>query len=45
MKRVVALLMVVAVLLVGVGTAFAQRVDVGIVLPHKDEPRWLRVAL
>ena len=26
----------------GVGTAFAQRVDVGIVLPTKDEPRWLQ---
>lgn len=42
MKRIVALLMVVSVLLMGVGTAFAQRVDVGIVLPTKDEPRWLQ---
>lgn len=43
MKRIMALLMVVTILLVaGANVALAQRVDVGIVLPTKDEPRWLQ---
>src|SRR5690606_13424125 len=42
MKRFLVLLVAISVLLVSTGAVFAQRVDVGIVLPTKDEPRWLQ---
>jgi len=42
MKRFVVLLVAISVLLINTGAMFAQRVDVGIVLPTKDEPRWLQ---
>lgn len=42
MKRFVGLLIVVSVLLTMGLTAMAAGVDVGIVLPTKDEPRWLQ---
>ena len=43
MKRMIALVMVVSVFFfVGLQVAAAAGVDVGIVLPTKDEPRWLQ---
>jgi len=42
MKKIIALLMVVSIFFVLGATALAQTVDVGIVLPTKDEPRWLQ---
>src|SRR5690606_23475818 len=42
MKRFLVLLVAISVLVINTGAVFAQRVDVGIVLPTKDEPRWLQ---
>jgi putative multiple sugar transport system substrate-binding protein len=42
MKRFLVFLVALSVLLMSTGAVFAQRVDVGIVLPTKDEPRWLQ---
>lgn len=42
MKRFLVLTMAISVLLMSFTTAFAAGVDVGIVLPTKDEPRWLQ---
>jgi putative multiple sugar transport system substrate-binding protein len=42
MKRILVLAVTLSILLTSFSVAFAQRVDVGIVLPTKDEPRWLQ---
>ncbi|NMB02449.1 MAG: sugar ABC transporter substrate-binding protein [Firmicutes bacterium] len=42
MKRVLVLSVAIAILLVATAVSFAQGVDVGIVLPTRDEPRWLQ---
>lgn len=42
MKRFVVFLMAVSILLMNFAVSFAAGVDVGIVLPTKDEPRWLQ---
>lgn len=42
MKRFLVFVVAISMLLMSTGYVFAQRVDVGIVLPTKDEPRWLQ---
>lgn len=42
MKRFLVFAVTLSVLLTSFSVAFAQGVDVGIVLPTKDEPRWLQ---
>lgn len=42
MKRVLVFVMAISILLMSFAVTFAQGVDVGIVLPTKDEPRWLQ---
>lgn len=42
MKRVLLLFVAISILLMGSMVSFAQGVDVGIVLPTRDEPRWLQ---
>lgn len=42
MKRFVVLVLAVSILLMNFAVSFAAGVDVGIVLPTKDEPRWLQ---
>lgn len=42
MKRLLVLAMAVSIVLMSFAGVFAQGVDVGIVLPTKDEPRWLQ---